>query len=164
MLWIEIGYSSISTGGKLAFFFNSIRNCLIAPTTKYSLADRLCYDVCPGRTYTSGSYCLKCNINCRNCTAASSSSCSACDASLNRGLAGSSCNCITGFIETNVALCPPCSNYIPNCLACSLITSCTNCMSIFVFNPISFKCECPALTYYVPASLLCAPFPGCTLA
>jgi len=78
-------------------------------------------------------------------------------------MTGGKCPCKNGYVENDVEVCPPCSDFIPNCDTCDSKTNCLTCSStIFVFNPASIACECPAGSFYVTASNVCAPYPGCT--
>lgn len=58
-----------------------------------------------------------------------------------RSLSGSSCPCVSGYIDIGSTNCYPCSNFIAGCDICLTTSICVNCSSGFTLNMLG-TCQC----------------------
>lgn len=125
---------------------------------------------CPEGTFYDPAWrrCVACNISLPNCTRCRTSTvCDEC--APGNVLVGGNClpvltpsPCGIGFFNYS-GVCRPCTNFIPNCLACINETYCTNCAENYI--PINGACvprdiegnvgNCPNGTFYDPVSIGC---------
>ena len=129
----------------MAYFFIAKRICA-ATNVLYSLVDNKCWDTgCPDGQIKNGTLdlCVACHYTCLKCTGLSSTDCTDCNSTDKRGPAASGkCPCMTGFVDYNVALCPPCTKFMPYCDACDFQNVCTSCTSDIIFVLRADKVGC----------------------
>jgi len=137
----------------MSFFFIANRTC---PRSNNNISqlwfqidpsgNLFCIEECTNNTtYTlnlTAKYCAVCNYNCLKCEGALKTNCTACDSLMYRShnTTDNTCPCNSGYVDVNVALCAPCSNYIPGCNTCISTSICTTCFNGFYI--IAGTCQC----------------------
>ena len=155
-------------------------DCTACVNSQYSTPT--CTDsssICQSNQYlVSGTTCANCSSTCSSCFGPADYQCLRCAGSLVMMDGACLPACISGFYSFTNAVsaqveCAPCNAAIPNCLICSSVLVCVQCISPYLLSPDSTQCvqSCSSLNNATNAysvsltnSLQCAPCSsGCTL-
>ena len=131
-------FSNSITDVKLSYFFFVYRDC---PGLTYFYTDWInpsldtCVSTCPALSDrptpdSTNKQCLACHATCLTCSGTTSTTCVTCDSAKNRTLSGSSCVCLSTYVDVG-GVCVLCSTQIVGCSTCSSTTTCTGCIAGF---------------------------------